>query len=60
MLIVSSGYSATVKYRRGFDMPVDCIAGQQAHEALRKFQTESGLHPTGELDAPAKERLGIR
>ncbi|MFN7996275.1 MAG: peptidoglycan-binding protein [Bryobacteraceae bacterium] len=41
-------------------MPVDCIAGQQAHEALRKFQTESGLHPTGELDAPAKERLGIR
>jgi hypothetical protein len=47
--------------RLGYDTPIiDCIAGQQLHAILIKFQDDHKLQPTGELDAPTRRTLDIR
>jgi len=39
---------------------IDCIAGSQVSAMILKFQKDRSLPPTGELDAPTRNALGIR
>jgi peptidoglycan hydrolase-like protein with peptidoglycan-binding domain len=44
----------------GYDPgPIDGIRGATTKEALRRFQTESGLQAAGALDQATAKRLGI-
>jgi peptidoglycan hydrolase-like protein with peptidoglycan-binding domain len=44
----------------GYDPgPMNGMIGVQTQEALRRFQTETGLPVTGELDWETARRLGI-
>lgn len=47
--------------RRGYDMPIiDCISGQQLRAAIAKFQKDSSLPATGDLDEATRKALDIR
>ena len=40
--------------------PVDGIVDAQTQTALRQYQTRLGLPPTGVLDAPTRQALGLK
>lgn len=44
----------------GANLKVDGILGKRSMEALRKFQQQSGLPETGQLDAATLDKLGIK
>lgn len=59
---VANWYEAQVALARRCISPgvVDGNAGSQTQNALRRFQVEEGLAPTGRLDAATKARLTIK
>jgi hypothetical protein len=59
----SSGHSARVvcDAQRALGSPIiDCIAGTQFAEGLRKYQQKHGLRASGALDSPTLRALGVQ
>ena len=44
----------------GFTLQEDGLMGKDTHQALKKFQKENGLKPTGKADKATLEKLGIQ
>ena len=50
---------AALKEKSHYRSPVDGKVGQGTHKAIVSFQSANGLQPTGQLDAPTINALGI-
>jgi len=49
-----------VLVEKGYSMPIDGVFKRETQEALKKFQTDQGIYPSGVLDRLSLEKLFVK